>query len=107
MGMTIADFCELTLNEYQLKVTGFQMKAAHEWDKIRHIMFYQIITAAGKSQVRRVQDVLEIPLIDKGKKGSKNQLMKRHLERNIEQAGNDEDRMRAQVRLAEYEQKYF
>jgi hypothetical protein len=107
MGMTIADFCELTLNEYRLKVTGFQMKAAHEWDKIRHIMFYQIITAAGKSQVRRVQDVLTIPLIDKGKKGSKNELMRRHLERNIENASTDEDKMRAQLRLTEYEQNYF
>lgn len=107
IGMTMQDFCDLSLNEYHLKVKGYQMQEAHKWDKVRHIMLFQVLTAGGKSKVRSVQDVFSIPLLDKGKRTGKNAMMLRHLERAVENAGNEDEKMRAALRLAEYQQNYL
>lgn len=76
--MTIEDFCSLTLEEYQLKCKGFQMKEANDWNRTRNIMWSIFVSVSGKKGPKTPSEIMTIPMIDKDIKSSKRDLFKEH-----------------------------
>jgi uncharacterized protein YjaG (DUF416 family) len=68
MGMTMADFCEHSLHEYQQRCKGHRMRDANEWNRTRNIMWAALIAQGGAKKLKSPADVLKIPILDKGHK---------------------------------------
>jgi hypothetical protein len=42
---------------------GYEKSQAYEWDRTRHLMF-AIAKSVGAKNIRKVQDIMKLPLID-------------------------------------------
>lgn len=55
---------EYSFEEFLRHIKGHELAQAYEWDRTRHIMF-AVVKAAGAKGVKRVQDIMRLPVIDK------------------------------------------
>lgn len=65
MGMTIQDFRNHTLQEYECRVRGFEMNRAIEQSDLRDMMF--TVYKSQGAKIREPKQLFKIPLLDKAK----------------------------------------
>lgn len=68
---------QYSFKEFLIAVKGNALREAREWDRTRHIMFVMAKTVDSKKKIKKVSDILSLPLLDKPQEGDRAEMKKK------------------------------